>query len=98
MIGILIFIFIFWNINCRVALVKDPEHARALLIMGQTLLHTEQYAEAAECLEKTISKVRFNFTFLLHNFPRFRYLSEDAIMHRAHLILNEANAPSILES
>lgn len=43
--------------NCRVALVKDPGHLRALLIMGQTLLHTNRYAEAAECLEKTISKV-----------------------------------------
>lgn len=41
----------------RVALEKDPGHVRALLIMGQTLLHTERYAEAAECLEKTISKL-----------------------------------------
>lgn len=41
----------------RLALEKDPGHVRALLIMGQTLLHTKEYANAAECLEKAISKL-----------------------------------------
>ncbi|XP_057769815.1 ALBINO3-like protein 2, chloroplastic isoform X2 [Salvia miltiorrhiza] len=39
----------------RVALDKDPGHVRAWLIMGQTLLQKEHYAEAAECLDKAIS-------------------------------------------
>ncbi|KAH6790000.1 hypothetical protein C2S51_005006 [Perilla frutescens var. frutescens] len=41
----------------RLALEKDPGQVRALLIMGQTLLHKKQYAEATECLEKSISKL-----------------------------------------
>ncbi|KAL0354387.1 UNVERIFIED_CONTAM: ALBINO3-like protein 2, chloroplastic [Sesamum radiatum] len=40
----------------RLALEKDPDHARALLIMGQTLLQNKQFAEAAESLESAISK------------------------------------------
>ncbi|KAL1562275.1 ALBINO3-like protein 2, chloroplastic isoform X1 [Salvia divinorum] len=43
----------------RVALNKDPGHVRALLILGQTLLQKEHYAEAAEFLEKAISKLLF---------------------------------------
>ncbi|KAL0441269.1 UNVERIFIED_CONTAM: ALBINO3-like protein 3, mitochondrial [Sesamum radiatum] len=41
----------------RLALEKDPDHARALLIMGQTLLQNKQFAEAAESLESAISKL-----------------------------------------
>ncbi|KAL1568713.1 ALBINO3-like protein 2, chloroplastic isoform X1 [Salvia divinorum] len=43
----------------RVALDKDPGHVRALLILGQTLLQKEHYAEASEFLEKAISKLLF---------------------------------------
>lgn len=43
--------------NYRLALEKDPGNVRALLIMGQTLLQKQDYAEAAECLEKAVSKV-----------------------------------------
>lgn len=43
--------------NCRVALEKDPEYVRALLVLGQTLLQVNQIAEAVECLENAISKV-----------------------------------------
>ncbi|XP_042048070.1 ALBINO3-like protein 3, mitochondrial isoform X3 [Salvia splendens] len=43
----------------RVALDKDPGNVRALLILGQTLLQKEHHAEAAEFLEKAISKLLF---------------------------------------
>ncbi|XP_042052304.1 ALBINO3-like protein 2, chloroplastic isoform X1 [Salvia splendens] len=43
----------------RVALDKDPGNVRALLILGQTLLQKEHYAEASEFLEKAISKLLF---------------------------------------
>lgn len=42
---------------CRLALDKDPEYVRALVLMGQTLLQDKQLAEAAEYLERAISKV-----------------------------------------
>ncbi|KAK4427482.1 ALBINO3-like protein 3, mitochondrial [Sesamum alatum] len=41
----------------RLALEKDPGYARALLIMGQTLLQNKQFAEAAESLESAVSKL-----------------------------------------
>ncbi|KAL7100410.1 hypothetical protein ACP275_09G144000 [Erythranthe tilingii] len=41
----------------RLALEKDPEHVRALLIMGQTLLQNKQFAEATDSLESAISKL-----------------------------------------
>ncbi|KAI5650164.1 hypothetical protein M9H77_36169 [Catharanthus roseus] len=41
----------------RLALEKDPEHVRALLIMGQTLLQTGLLTEAIEYLERAISKL-----------------------------------------
>ncbi|KAG5529132.1 hypothetical protein RHGRI_029715 [Rhododendron griersonianum] len=41
----------------RLALDKDPEYVRALVVMGQTLLQDEQLAEAAEYLERAISKL-----------------------------------------
>ncbi|KAL8458857.1 hypothetical protein ACS0TY_035550 [Phlomoides rotata] len=44
----------------RVALEKDPEYVRALLVLGQTLLHVNQIAEGVECLEKAISKLLVN--------------------------------------
>ena len=58
--------------NCRVALDKDPGNVRALLILGQTLLQKEHYAEAAEFLEKAISKVRFNLVVNYYIFLQFR--------------------------
>ncbi|KAH7859419.1 hypothetical protein Vadar_000900 [Vaccinium darrowii] len=41
----------------RLALDKDPEYVRALVLMGQTLLQDKQLAEAAEYLERAISKL-----------------------------------------
>ncbi|KAF7130596.1 hypothetical protein RHSIM_Rhsim10G0138100 [Rhododendron simsii] len=41
----------------RLALDKDPEYVRALVVMGQTLLQDKQLAEAAEYLERAISKL-----------------------------------------
>ncbi|XP_073040212.1 ALBINO3-like protein 2, chloroplastic isoform X3 [Primulina eburnea] len=41
----------------RLALEKDPGSIRALVIIGQTLLHKKQYAAATECLENAISKI-----------------------------------------
>ncbi|PIN15257.1 Inner membrane protein translocase involved in respiratory chain assembly [Handroanthus impetiginosus] len=41
----------------RLALEKDPTYARALFIMGQTLLQKKQFVEATECLEGAISKL-----------------------------------------
>lgn len=42
---------------CRLALDKDPENVRALIIMGQTLLQDGMLAEAIEHLEHAISRV-----------------------------------------
>ncbi|KZV48815.1 hypothetical protein F511_24128 [Dorcoceras hygrometricum] len=41
----------------RLALEKDPGSMRALVMIGLTLLHKKQFAEAAECLENAISKL-----------------------------------------
>lgn len=41
----------------RLALDKDPGCVRAMVIMGQTLFQQGLLAEAAECLERAISKV-----------------------------------------
>ncbi|XP_073143073.1 ALBINO3-like protein 2, chloroplastic [Henckelia pumila] len=41
----------------RLALEKDPGSIRALVIIGQTLLHKKQFAAATECLENAISKL-----------------------------------------
>ncbi|XP_059436923.1 ALBINO3-like protein 2, chloroplastic [Corylus avellana] len=41
----------------RLALDKDPEYVRALIVMGQTLLQNGQPAEATEYLERAISKL-----------------------------------------
>lgn len=43
----------------RLALDKDPDYVRALLVMGQTLLQNGQPAEATEYLERAISKLFF---------------------------------------
>ena len=45
------------TLNCRLALDKDPEHVRALIIMGQTLLQDGMLVEAIEHLEHAISRV-----------------------------------------
>lgn len=41
----------------RLALDKDPEYVRALVVMGQALLQNGQEAKAIEYLESAISKV-----------------------------------------
>ncbi|KAI8535838.1 hypothetical protein RHMOL_Rhmol10G0205800 [Rhododendron molle] len=41
----------------RLALDKDPEYVRAVVVMGQTLLNDGQLAEAADYLERAISKL-----------------------------------------
>lgn len=41
----------------RLALEKDPGSIRALVIIGQTLLHKKQFSAATECLENAISKL-----------------------------------------
>ncbi|KAL0015511.1 hypothetical protein SO802_002580 [Lithocarpus litseifolius] len=41
----------------RLALEKDPDHLRALLVMGQTLLQNGQLAEATGYFERAISKL-----------------------------------------
>uniref|UniRef100_A0A0V0IIA7 Putative ALBINO3-like protein 3, mitochondrial-like n=1 Tax=Solanum chacoense TaxID=4108 RepID=A0A0V0IIA7_SOLCH len=41
----------------RLAIAKDPENVRALLIVGQTLLQDGSLPEATEYLERTIAKV-----------------------------------------
>ncbi|KAM4079923.1 hypothetical protein ACJW30_09G152000 [Castanea mollissima] len=41
----------------RLALEKDPDYLRALLVMGQTLLQNGQLAEATEYFERAISKL-----------------------------------------
>ncbi|CAI0467776.1 unnamed protein product [Linum tenue] len=41
----------------REALVKDPDYIRALAVLGQTLLQKGEYAEAAQHLERVISKI-----------------------------------------
>ncbi|XP_024965047.1 ALBINO3-like protein 3, mitochondrial isoform X1 [Cynara cardunculus var. scolymus] len=40
----------------RLALEKDPEYARVLIVMGQLLMKDEKLAEATEYLERAISK------------------------------------------
>lgn len=45
------------TLNCRLALDKDPENVRALIIMGQTQLQDGMLAEAIEHLEHAISRV-----------------------------------------
>ena len=40
------------------ALDKDPNYVRALVIMGQTLLQKEQLVEATDYFERAITKVR----------------------------------------
>lgn len=44
-------------LSTRLALDKDPEYVRALIVMGQTLLQKGLPAEASEYLERAISKV-----------------------------------------
>ncbi|KAK3012921.1 hypothetical protein RJ639_009678 [Escallonia herrerae] len=46
-------------INYRLALDKDPECARALLVMGQTLVQEGRHAEATVYLERAITKLLF---------------------------------------
>lgn len=41
----------------RLALEKDPEHVRALIVMGQTILQEGMLAEATEHLERAISRL-----------------------------------------
>ncbi|XP_004304806.1 PREDICTED: ALBINO3-like protein 2, chloroplastic [Fragaria vesca subsp. vesca] len=41
----------------RLALEKDPEYVRALIVMGQTLLQKKLEAEATEYLERAITKL-----------------------------------------
>ncbi|KVE63369.1 hypothetical protein Ccrd_023938 [Cynara cardunculus var. scolymus] len=41
----------------RLALEKDPEYARVLIVMGQLLMKDEKLAEATEYLERAISKL-----------------------------------------
>ncbi|KAM3320163.1 ALBINO3-like protein 2, chloroplastic isoform X1 [Capsicum chacoense] len=41
----------------RLAISKDPENLRALLIIGQTLLQDDSLPEATEYLERTIAKL-----------------------------------------
>ncbi|KAJ9552761.1 hypothetical protein OSB04_016806 [Centaurea solstitialis] len=41
----------------RLALEKDPEYARALIVMGQILMKDEKLAEATEYLERAITKL-----------------------------------------
>ncbi|XP_031401334.1 ALBINO3-like protein 2, chloroplastic [Punica granatum] len=41
----------------ELALDKDPEYIRAMVVIGQTLLHIEEPDEAAEYLERAISKL-----------------------------------------
>lgn len=48
----------------RLALDKDPEYVRALIVMGQTLLQNGQPAEATEYLERAISKVLIHIGFI----------------------------------
>lgn len=40
------------------ALDKDPNYVRALVVMGQTLLQKEQLEEATDYLERAVTKVR----------------------------------------
>lgn len=49
----------------RLALDKDPEYVRALVLMGQTLLQNGELGEATECLERAISKVLLHICFIL---------------------------------
>ncbi|RAL54050.1 hypothetical protein DM860_004521 [Cuscuta australis] len=44
----------------RLALNKDPEHIRALAVLGQALLHYGYLTEATEYLERAISKLLQN--------------------------------------
>lgn len=44
--------------DCRLALAKDPDYIRAVIVLGQTLLQREEPEKAAEYLEGAISKVR----------------------------------------
>lgn len=50
------------------ALDKDPNYVRALVVMGQTLLQKEQLEEASNYLECAVAKVRMtrflNFIFV----------------------------------
>ncbi|KAM7270762.1 hypothetical protein ACFE04_029976 [Oxalis oulophora] len=41
----------------RLALDKDPNYVRAMIVMGQTLYQKRQHAEATEYLERAISKI-----------------------------------------
>ncbi|KAI3517845.1 hypothetical protein L1887_17065 [Cichorium endivia] len=41
----------------RVALEKDPEYVRALIVMGQILLKDEKLVEATEYLERAMTKI-----------------------------------------
>lgn len=52
----------------RLALDKDPEYVRALIVMGQTLLQNGQLAEATEYLERAIYKVLIHICFILFRF------------------------------
>jgi len=51
----------------RLALEKDPECVSAMIGLGQALLQDEEPAEAAEHLERAISKVKkLGFIILFH--------------------------------
>ena len=41
----------------RLALEKDPEYVKAMVVMGQTLMQKGLLEEASEYLERAISKV-----------------------------------------
>ena len=65
----------------RLAIAKDPENVRALLIIGQTLLQDGSLPEATEYLERTIAKVwvwtpafQFEFTDLLDEEDQLAFL------------------------
>ena len=47
------------NFNYRLALKKDPEYVRALLLLGQALLQKNLLDEAIEYLECAIAKVYY---------------------------------------
>ena len=52
------------------ALDKDPNYVRALVVMGQTLLQKEQLEEASDYLERAVTKVRIKkFLSFIFNSP-----------------------------
>lgn len=59
----------------RLALDKDPEYVRALIVMGQTLLQNGQLAEATEYLERAIYKVLIHICFYIVSFVMLHLFS-----------------------